>query len=716
MTPQFRFTMFNATVSPSGTVVNQPIGWRDAGPSLERDPKYHSLIEYFKGSFIWYGSARDFIIDVEDAEGPEGDVGLTIEIYYNGWETVFTGKVDINQIEDLTKVGTYYKCSAPVIRDDFWTKFISRTESPVDLEATTDMDGNARTAVNKITLPLPCQLITQRFSGQLQDSTIFGAWSHYYTLAAGEFGSIDWPVIYRNEIKGKEFIKLEDLVARPNYMYTIEEDGNYVFDMDVIIASAASLPSSQVNDVEVYIQKNEDTAILFTKTQLGTNPADGRTKFEYAATLPLVKGDQIRFYFENTAGTARNFYWSNNNFSFLNLEVTTSYIDTTTDAYLIKDAAESILSKIVGQNAVVESTMFAGCKRLYAVMRGKHVRGYDFTTKKLFMSFKELWDVIEPCINIGLSYDIVSSVKKIRIEPKEYFYDPVPTVFLNNAVISSRKYDNERIHNKIDVGFADWSKESENGIDDPQTKRTFNVNTFATMGTPKTIVSTGYASSLGIEQARRKRVEESTDHPLDEKIIIIAVKEDGSNYTPELGTDFSAVTNLTNSGTRYNIRLSPSRIFKRWQKFLQGMLEHTLGKFYHFGSSEGNYTMTSQLEVTDCEATNDPEPVLDEAANIAVDETSYNYIPQLFKIVAPMSWETYKTIVAAKNKAIGVVQPDGTYLPYFIKTFDFIHMSGKANIDAWLANRTPVSPGGNYILMEDGNNILDESSNPILLE
>lgn len=715
MTPQFRFTMFHSTVSPGGTVVVQPLGWKEASISLTRDPKFHSLVEYFKGNFVWYGSARQFIRDVEDI-GPEEKLRILIELYFSSWETMFDGIIDVVSLEDISKKETFYKLSAPIIRNDFWAKFINRISTPVDLQATVDLDGDARTAVNKITLPLPCQLITLRFLGQLQDIASFGTWSHYYTLLTTEFGSIDWTVIYRNEVKEKHSVKLEDLTARPSELFTIEEDGDYVIESEITIASAAALPSSRVNDVEVYIQVNNDTPIIFTKTQLGTDPADGRTKFEYSDTLTLVKGDTLKFYFENTSGGTRNFYWTNGYYSFLTIEVTTSYIDTQTDAYLLKDAVESVLSKITGNDGVLVSNLFDSCQGLNAIARGKHIRGLSFTDKAFTTSFNELWNGLEPMLNAGLGY--TENANEIEIEIKDEFYNASPVVFIPNVSNLIRKHDPSKYVKNIDVGYIKWSAESDNGIDSPQTVRKYRTK-FSTIGQDLPIKSSFYASDLGIEQVRRDIIQLGKDNKLDEDICVINVKSDGgSGYEPVLGTDFNAVTNLLNSDTRYNIRHACARIFKRWQKFLQGCLAHTTGEYFYFAGGEGNYEMTSQLEVADCEATDDPEPVLAEDQDIAVDETDFDFIPQLYTAKVPMSKSTYDTILANRKKALGISQTTTNYLPMHILDLDYKIFGGYAELQLLLANNTPLNPTDEeVILQEDGNMILmEDGTSGILIE
>lgn len=716
MTPATRFTFYHDTVSPSGTVVNQPLGWRDIVLSLTRDPAYHSLIEYFKGGFVWYGNARDFIMECEDADGPEVKIRCLIEIRFNAtWSTIFDGLIDVSQKEELSLANRFYKYAAPIIRNDFWATFMNRRTTKVDLQATVDLEGNARTAVNKITLPLPGQLITKQFLGQLQDSTIFGAWSHYYTLASAEFGAVDFPVIYKNEIDGKNNIVREDLTAQPSNLFTIPEDGEYVITSEMFIASAASLPSSQVTDVEYYIRVNNDTPIAFTKTQLGTDPADGRTKFDYTDTLTLVKGDEVRFYFENTAGTARNFYWTNTYYSFLTIVSTTSYIDTDTDAYLIKDAFESVLSKTIGQNSVVSSTMFTTCKRLNAIFRGIHGRGFSFADKPFTTSFDELWKGFEPIANIGLGYGEEVGVKKIVIEDKEFFYGKTPSVFISNVSGLTRRFDLEKHYKTVEVGYSKRFIESAGGVDDPQTLASWRTK-FRTIGTDLKIISTFFLASLGIEQNRRNRVELNKDGKIDEDIIMVAVKENGADYTPEVGTDFAAVSDLLNSDTRYNIIHTCARVFKRWQSFLQGCLQHTTSEYFYYSGGEGNRVMSSQLDPAHCEATDDPDPVLVEDADIAVDTTDYLFIPKVFKCKAPMSKATYDAILADKENAIAISQGTSAYLPMHILDFDYKIFGGYADLTLLQASVDTVEPV-NAILQEDGNAILmEDGSSNILLE
>jgi len=126
--------------------------------------------------------------------------------------------------------------------------------------------------------------------------------------------------------------------------------------------------------------------------------------------------------------------------------------------------------------------------------------------------------------------------------------------------------------------------------------------------------------------------------------------------------------------------------------------------------------MSSQFETTDCEATDDPEPVLAENQDIAVDETNFDFIPKLYTAKVPMAKSTYDTILANRKKALGISQTTTNYLPMHILGLDYKIFGGYAELQLLLANNTPINPE-ELILQEDGNMILmEDGTSGILTE
>jgi len=731
MTPSTRFTFFHDTVSPSGTVVNQPLGWRDIVLSLTRDPAFHSLVEYFKGGFVWYGSARTFIMDCEDADGPEVKIRCLIEIRYAAtWSTIFDGLIDVSQKEELSMANRFYKYAAPIIRNDFWATFMNRRTTKVDLQATVDLEGNARTAVNKITLPLPGQKIVKEYYAetfQYDDPTRHEESMLYeFVSGTGNLGVINLPIVTKKTLtqlrEGSQntFALYVDDYRDQLAKLIADDDGEVTIDFSIVLANNPfGVPyggSTKPTTNNIVKFKVGGTSYGVTQTNYGSAGVDGRSVYTYSGTHTIKKGQFIELYM--SCGTEDVYICFSGLYedTYISMSSVTTYVDTTTDAYLIKDAFESVLSKIIGQNSVIESTMFTTCKRLNAVFRGIHGRGFAFADKPFTTSFDELWKGFEPVANIGLGYTEVAGVKKIQIENKSFFYGQTPSVFLSNVSGLTRRYDLEKHYKTIEVGYSKRFIEAAGGVDDPQTLSSWRTK-FRTIGSDLKIISTFFLASLGIEQNRRNRVELNKDGKIDEDIIMVAVKEDGSNYTPEIGTDFNAVSDLLNSDTRYNIRHTCARVFKRWQSFIQGCLQHTTSEYFYYSGGEGNRTMSSQFETTDCEATDDPEPVLVEDADIAVSTTDYLFIPKVFKCKVPMSKVTYDAILADKENAIAISQDATTFIPMHILDFDYKIFGGYADLLLLQASASTVTPGADVILQEDGNAILmEDGTSNILIE
>lgn len=710
MTPnsRFRFQYVDPdAMTPTVTeTVPVPIGWKDAAFSLTRDPKFYSLVEFFKGSFTWYGSAREIILLVKENEGPNGRIVVYIDLNYgSGLTNKFTGLLDLSQTEDLSKGGTFYKISCPIIRNDMWAKFINRRTIPINLQSTTDLDGDARTAVNKFTLPLPKQLIRTAYRAIHSDDV------QYDLTVANPYGAVDWKLIQIDEIRERQTLDRVISSTVPDYLFKLTKTGDLTINLDIYLSTGTGgggMGVNQVSNVEVYIQINSDTPIAFTKTNQGTNGADGRTKFSYSNVLsPSVINDEIRIYIQSTSGGANTVYWLDFYQSLFTIDQADEFADTTTDAYLLKDAFESVLSKIIGDDAVLTSTLLDSHVGQIATMRGKHLRGLLFSSKEMFASFDDLWEAFSPLGFAGLGY---TDAGGIEIEAIDDFYDVAPVVFIPNAGISQLKDDGNLIYKKVDVGFSKWSAESDSGLDDIQTLATYN-SYLRTIGVDYSIRSTAFMAGLGIEQARRQSIN-GKDYKLDEELIFIAVKDDGSGgYTPEVGTDFDTITGITNSDTRYNLRHSPANILKRWELWLMQFLFGTSEQLV-FSKGEGNYNYTIELKGTDAEF-RPGYTEIDGQAALQFDGCISTI--QRYTISCAMNQDTYEAIKSNRKKGIAISSGTTAYKLYFIEDLEWQHYHGRAVIQVRLRDNTELTPE-NVILMEDGNYILQEDGTQIPLE
>lgn len=281
----------------------------------------------------------------------------------------------------------------------------------------------------------------------------------------------------------------------------------------------------------------------------------------------------------------------------------------------------------------------------------------------------------------------------IRIEDKASWYDDSEGTIIDFSNIRdiSRKFDNDRIFNKVSIGYARWESEDISGIDDPQTKKTYATR-FKKAGKGIDLYSEFIAASLVIEQARRTSKIKSADYKYDNETFIIALNEvpqdespdispDILTFIPELDENFTTVENLQSSDTRYNLKLTPARNFLRWQNFLQGALQSYLGSYFTFTSGEGNYDAAATMDPNGC--TEDYEGIsLDEKGDILAD-TNYLHLPELYEITIPMDWNEYQLIRDNRKRPIGISLSDSGHVAMFIKTLQYKPVKGTCEILAW---------------------------------
>ena len=382
----------------------------------------------------------------------------------------------------------------------------------------------------------------------------------------------------------------------------------------------------------------------------------------------------------------------------------TTFKNSDADGFLLHDAFAAVCDRIIGESDTFYSEYLGsdltqarqyeenGCAWKYMLVKGLQLRKYTLTEKPFFMSLNQCWRGANPILNLSLGYDEVDGNQVIRVERKEYQYDNSEgtSVDFSNIRDITRKYDNDRIFNKIEIGYNRWQAEDISGIDDVQTKKTYSSR-FKKIGKTLTLFSEFMAASIPIEQARRTSKEKSSDYKYDNEVFIIAINPnqvdvspdespDVLNFNPELNENFDSITNLLNSETRYNTRLSTGYNFLRWKNYIQGCLQDYLGSLFGFRSGEGNFDMVSTITASDCESFAGIE--LNEKGNLTVD-SDFLCLSNLYEVEMPMEFEDYATIRANKRKPIGISQTDTDHVPMFIKDLQYKPVKGTCTALLW---------------------------------
>lgn len=739
--PIFRFTLRHAETG--SLEITEPQGWADCKLKLERHEEFHSLIEYFEGAFIFYGTngvdngGIEFIRYIEKNYGPDATIEIDIEVSFDSartFEYIFIGQLDLTTINELKD----NRAQIAIIRSDFWAKFISRKDTTVNLQATTNLDDEVITPVDNIRVNLTSQVVRYSTLGRLRGSYFYGPFTLPFDL--GNYMQVDWDEYDLDEIITKYNYPIAFNDEIPFEKFDVEYAGEYYFKIRIYMTHAGmiiggggtvtfdgwfDLTRGGNPDIEMQMLVNgQPSGLIFTQTDLGVDGTDGYSRYDLEGTLTLNAHDKVTImavvlasslFFPmmlgvNTDDTGEQAHTiilptsdpvppdfpsgltSDNEFTVIAL---TTFPDNSAGSFFVHDAAAAVLKSyglgeenpfyseyLGGQQTRARTYALDGCGWHYAIMKGLQIRGYNLDDKSFFLSFDQWWKGLNPILNLGLCYDENATTPDqslIRVEKKSFFYTRESSTNIDYAFEISREYDDQKIFNKVEIGYQNWQSEDISGLDDPQTKHTYATR-FKKIGEGIVLHSDFIAASLAIEVTRRQTIEKSKDYKFDNNTFIISINPDDVSpdaFIPELNENFSSITNLLNPEKRYNSRLTPARNFLRWMNYINGPLQSYTSSNYKFVWGEGNYDMTSNL-VSSCDVGGN----ISEKQNINV-TTDFLHLPLLYTIEINLAWDDYVSIRNARHKAIGISQTDSGHVMFFIKSLEYELVKGKATIRAW---------------------------------
>lgn len=716
--------------SPSSVTITEPMGWKDSKLKMERHPDFHSLVEYFETGLVYYGSngvdngGINFLKAKEQEYGFDTTIEETVEADIDGdgvfEENIFTGLKDLTALQEIPD----NKMEVPTIRNDLWSKFISRLDTPVDLRSTTTLDGDIVDPVDPVTVNLPCQPIRKRYAGTIYDTP-----DYVGIIANGEFFQIDFDIETLSEIKDKFSLPRTDNTEMPVWLFEMKEAGSYTFDLRLDAGENIVGNNMQASAARYSIFiRFDDEEVQLTETTVNMGTGDSFTSYTFNGSRNLALNSVVRIYGKRIDiggglfclfGTNRDSYVPigyiepstiDANFynlidPHLNITGDTTYPDSEAEGFFLHDAIAGVIERIVGQNSFYSEILgrtdtnmrqYAsnGCYSKNVLLRGLQIRGYSLTEKPFSVSFNQLWKGANPIFNLGIGYETIGDTEYIRLEDKAYFYDNDVSIDISNVRQMIREYDPDSIYNKIEVGYNRWESGAVQGIDDPQTKRTYATRITKAKNTLN-INSDFTAASTAIEDTRRQTIEKGKDYKYDNETFDIAINDDDvspDRYGPELDENFNSITGLINHTTRYNNILTPMRNLLRWANVWNGCLQKYQNSFIKFVSGEGNFDMSSDYSCSTgyqclgvlCDNLSEKQDIpLGPPSNYG---TVFGYLhrPEIFTIdIINFTWDDYRTIRESRSNSIRISQTNTDHKRFKIKELIYEICKGKARIVAW---------------------------------
>jgi len=492
-------------------------------------------------------------------------------------------------------------------------------------------------------------------------------------------------------------------------------------DMESVETDPSSILSIQLRARRFY-QINSDTPVEFGVLTFDTQPGPPNpvgTSFpsitntafilDFAPvsfTVNLSKLDTFKIFVELVTdfsidiGADPTIVWTDRTLSVTNYKADTTYSikslypESSADGVFVHDAGGQIMDRIIGRGETFYSEFLGspdtryrqydspGCGARYGLFQGLQIRKYSLEDKPFAMSFMDWWKGINPILNLGLGYEEIDGNEVIRVDQRRAFYNTMPSIYLNNVKIEGG-YDQDKLFNKISIGYNQWRSEEISGIDDPQTKHVYS-SVFRKMGKELTIESQFIAASLAIETTRRTSQKKSADYKFDNNTFIVSVDSNtsgspGGIYFPELDENFTFITGLLNPETRYNSRLTPARNLIRHLNVIAGGLQDYPLSELKFQSGEGNFDMNSDME-PDCD---DYSEAVSEKESIAIG-TDFIHWGQVFDAVcSEFEWEDYLTIRENRKNAVAISQTDSDHTIFIIKNLSYQPAKGTCTMQVW---------------------------------
>jgi hypothetical protein len=637
------------------TVVDEPVGWDGVSFSLQRDNINHGIFSTVDtGSFQWVGDAYNILSSVYSIDGANGQLELLFEYRCEGEDTYteyFRGAFDFNTFERVCDDFCYIKCTITAAKcTDI---FMSRMGQDVDVESTTNFDGDAITPMSFTPVILEGQdifLQNKAFNLGTNSGTGVilptGASTQYFfsfcpvvpannLQEIGEFnlngvslvsttsGNVSVAADFATDAPAAfssygQFLTIWNRTSDP--LNCIDNDATIDIinkgTFNVTFSTAGNVPGDffdgEITPILKLFKYNSITGalVLIDTNSIGTIvcpsgvPQSLAFNKTYFSTPNYQDSDYLLYFFECfTERTA----WDG-----LSVRVITFNVDfdsttkvvmtlnsncdpTTTNGVFLPNLLEFLPTAYLDSECptVTIEEDLRDCLENYQITKGSFIRQVvEPSVPKLFTNFEYMIEQTRKLFNIGWGFDNNETVLKIGNTEDFYKSNLVVDVGLvDKATFTTAK---DLIYGTITVGYNKWEAEEYNGLDETNTQRQYrrNIDSNPTeLDLMADIISAGYT----IEITRRKSQAKTgtSDWRYDDDLFIInTFVDDGSVYAYRGASD---TANLYSPSTRMNLRLTPLRTLMRWFKSIAAPTPTITNEALKFTSGTGNYIAESRF-------------------------------------------------------------------------------------------------------------------------
>lgn len=616
--------------------VEEPIGWDGVEFTAVRMPN-HGIDQPFSTEVKFYAEGAKYIKGVYDQYFINEPIAIKIvsDVVFDGVAYEFNGFLNLSIYEEHNVCDTdSFEITVGILDDNFREKFKARQDVEIDLNEPVDLDGKTipslpfksiRLHRQELYISGAAKSLQARSVTQPSNSSVIVPIYWQVSDFTGQFGTTTDTSLSINTPQNmgqSPFLINQGSTARTFYT-----TGS--FTMNVV----NNHPNNTI-DVEVFIRLYSGNSpgafwhILLPTIQGPSSSINYNISWtNLQFSVPIGVKAMCLVY----AGYGGNPYPAdvtiNNDVVFNLEEYSGGQYASIANVLTIEQWLRRCIEKMTGSPNKLISDVFSesggGCYWNNALTTGTRIRRVDGVSgySQCPTSWKKTFEELDKIFCLGWGYEWNGGEWKIRVEPREYFYQNTITgTFPDVGEVTQSALSDKMINNVI-LGYTDkWKNIQLNGLYAIHTDRNYFVdNTALDEGASKKldirseIIAEGYAIEFLRRLSSISFGAKSSDRPNDYDTFIIwlnrnAAYEGSVEYSPwnlidESGPiTFPAGTvswpskyiNTSNSvlDNLYNIFHTPARIAMRWWKVL-GMNAYGLANpklRYQVGQYQTDYS------------------------------------------------------------------------------------------------------------------------------
>jgi hypothetical protein len=611
-----------------GNEVEEPIGW-DAIEFTAIRMESHGIDQPFSTELKFYNKGAKYIKAIYDQYFINQPIAITItsDVGYNNAPWQFDGFLNMAIYQEHNVCDTdSWEITVGIIDDNFREEFKARQDVEIDLTSTTDLNDNAISALSQKEIRLHRQDLYLQANGKnLADSTTYlrngplGPNGNRYAIVPTYWQQKDFVDNYGSVFDANAIFVLGDgnLPGYPIFKNnsTTTRTFSYTISIDFDLQSNDTTGSILVELSLLQFNGNIPQAFPPSVNLYGITLAPGQfinVNTTYTGTFTIGVGITVALIFgqytfstvnQAVDVTIRNGYTINLN------EINSGEYASTANCLTIEQWLRRSIYVMTGSNNKLLSDCFSeadnGCYWNNVLTNGLRLRQADGQDGlgALRTSWKAIFEDLDKIFCLGWAFEWTGSEWKIRVEPREYFYqNSISSTFYNvGEVTQMAKVD--MLMNNITLGFTDtWKNIQLSGVFAIHTDRNYFVanramaeNSTAKLDMRTNIIGEGYAIEFSRRLSGITFGGATSDRPNDYETFIIWLTRaevtldniEGTcfNLPQETGTVTFAPGEISMPSSfiafsssplenLYNIWHTPARIALRWWKVL-GM--HTFG-------------------------------------------------------------------------------------------------------------------------------------------